>query len=844
MNKLKLNKGWKLYEVGTDLPIDIKVPGDVNDALREAGLMPDPRYDTNARECYFVTSKEWEYRLSFDYEVSGKTARLRFTGIDGTAEVFLNGESLGKAQNAHHPYVFEVTDKLHSGENTIAVKFAAIDDLLGPRLNELQGWYDLRGWLRKPMFNFGWDWSIPVPSLGLSGDVVLETNYDCELLDYSINTYTSGRIDFAFEVSDAAVKSDYSINVHVHGNGYDETFVVKRRAHKSYKTIYIDDPKLWYPLGYGEHPLYNYEIDLVVGGETVQSVGGRFGIRQVEILEEPFTEDAGVGYSFWLVVNGIRVFCKGGNWIPLELWPATVKTEDYEYYVKATADANFNMQRIWGGGIYEHDRFYELCDEYGIMVWEDFMFASTGYPLDMLRDEIITEATYQIRRLRNHPCIAIWCGCNEDIYSWTYAPSVGIGSGRETEGIAPQRDMNDISRQNGSRESRIKNDPILYSMILRGLVSKLCPGMPYVESSPASREDAGNSPESGNCHISAWKFAIGRYYNAKRPEDKHNFDWRRHFDKICSFDSEFCDQGPCSEKLLRSFLKPEHHWPPDEAWIYHIQRGHFNAPHYDQTLAVAGDTFGEITNLTEYVKFGQATHLEMMRAEFDSARADYPNNGGTMMWMFNDCWPTSNWSIITYDKVKKPCYYSAKRACAPVCPIIFARRGMIKVLVSNQSGREVKINAKWGWESFDGEVYNEKTGEAVIKPCENAVLDLIPESEKQGDYLYLQIDESGEFTKVIYFVDYWRDLKLPEPKYTLTYDSAYENNGKWTVKMTVKAETFVRLFHLIPKNDSLPVLSDNYFDLTKGEVRKLTAEFDEKPDENPFRCGDWLGDWE
>ncbi len=172
--------------------------------------------------------------------------------------------------------------------------------------------------------------------------------------------------------------------------------------------------------------LYNYTIELVVNGRVVDSMEGRFGVREVTMIENPFTAEAGPGYSFQIVVNDEPVFCKGSNWIPCEIWPATVKPEQYEFYLRKARDANFNMMRVWGGGIYEKDLFYDLCDEMGIMVWQDFMFASTGYPADTLRDEIIKEADYQIKRLRNHPSITLWCGMNEDVYSWSYPGNADI----------------------------------------------------------------------------------------------------------------------------------------------------------------------------------------------------------------------------------------------------------------------------------------------------------------------------------------------------------------------------------------------------------------------------------
>jgi beta-mannosidase len=206
----------------------------------------------------------------------------------------------------------------------------------------------------------------------------------------------------------------------------------------------------------GEQALYNYAVELVVAGEVVDLCEGRLGIREVEILEEPFTEEAGPGISFWITINGERVFCKGGNWIPQELWPAEATEEQYRFHLQKAAEAHFNMLRVWGGGIYERDIFYDLCDELSIMVWQDFMFASAGYPVDLLRGEIIAEAQHQIARLRNRPCICLWCGCNEDVYSW--------GPPNEEAADSLAADTGVCSEPHESvRVNRLRDDPQIYS---------------------------------------------------------------------------------------------------------------------------------------------------------------------------------------------------------------------------------------------------------------------------------------------------------------------------------------------------------------------------------------------
>jgi len=851
--RLSLTENWQFVDADPDAEMaaallspggdtstwhDLSLPGDLNAALVRDGRMPDPHLGDQARRCLWVSARDWWLRTEFPSPPAGLKQELVLDGIDGHADVYLNSKLLGRLKNAFRPHRFGVTELLSRDEtaNVLLLRFHAVDKVLGQkRHDESSGWRDLRVLMRKPQYNFGWDWALPLPSVGVFGGIHLETHSGPRLLDCSVNGLASGRIDFKFHANTAARDAGYELRLRVSGHGVDLEQCISRPGRcLSHTSLTVPGPKLWWPNGLGEPNLYHWQCDLMVGGRVADSRSGRLGLREVRVVEEPFTEAAGPGISFRFEINGRRVFCKGGNWIPPELWPAQVTDDQYRFYVRKAAEAHFNMLRVWGGGIYEREIFYDLCDESGILVWQDFMFASAGYPADLLRAETALEAEYQIKRLRNHPCLALWCGCNEDVYSWNLPDEPAVN--------AATADTGTYADASGRLNvNRLRDDPMIYTMLLRGLVGKHGLGVPYTESSPQSHEDAGNLPESGNCHLSSWKFALFETGGKYDP-------WRGHFEKVCAFDSEFCIQGPPAVATMKAFLPPGHQWPPDELWTFHIQRGHANLPHWEQTLRVAGATFGEIDSLQSYVKHGQATHAEQMRAEFESARRDRPDNGGAMMWMLNDCWPTANWSILDYYRRPKPAYYAAKRACAPQLPIIFERGGKLEFFFSNDGPTARTAALRYGQARLNGAILWEKETKvraAAVDTVKFAAVARATLAFQPGDYLFIQARVAGKaLPGVTYFPLMWKNVPWPQPGIQTKLLEQKPDAAGWVSRIQVSARAYARFCRLIlPAAAGPGWLDDNFFDLAAGARHTVTIR-----SEHPFpvaelRTGHWLTEW-
>ena len=819
-------------------------PGDVNVELMKQKVLPDLLYDTLARQANWVTEKEWWFRLEFDANVdTAKNADLVFDFADGTSEVWLNGTKLGEMKNSFYPHRFNIKKIIRHQKNQLYVRFLSINELMGgKRLDEVRGWNERRAFLRKTQFNFGWDWALPLPGIGFAENVFIENGSEFQFTDFGVHPFIEGRVDMNFEVSKQAKQTGYEIQVTIQGHGSNINDTIDKKTnstYKSYQYYTIAQPQLWWPNGYGDQPLYNYEAKLIVGGVVTDVRKGKFGIRETRIHETPFSKEAGHGYSFEVLINNEQIFCKGSNWIPMEIWPASIRPEKYRFYLEKAKEANFNMIRVWGGGIYERDLFYEICDELGLMVWQDFMFASAGFPATKLMDEIIPEAKYQISRLKNHPSIVLWCGTNEDVNSWKHPKNIAADE---------QSDVLEKSEKGKWKVDRVKEDEILYTMILRGLVGRFALDVPFVESSPMSREDFGNMPNSGNSHISSWKFAL--FECGENPAR-----WRNHFNTPCSFDSEFCIQGPSNENTIKSFFEPQNLWPPNDAWIFHIQRGHANLPHYQQTMFIAGDIFGKINSLHEYVKFGQATHLEQTRSEYESARYDRPNNGGTMSWMFNDCWPTSNWSIIDYYYQPKPAYYAAKRACKPVLPIIFERDSIIRFAMANETAHAIEYKAVFGQQQLSGKtIWKDSVFFNQNANCthEFSRINTKKSVSSESSYYFLSVVVNGIQQDVVsYFADGWKNIPWEEPKIKITLLDQKQGVEKWETKVKISTDKYARLVRLIWKNAELKLsdkqtpslwFDDNFFDLLPGLSKEVLIYSTDRIKLNELETDTWVTD--
>jgi beta-mannosidase len=437
--RLPLDKGWTFREAGKGEWRRAAVPGSVHTDLLAAGLIEDPFYRDNEPKLQWIGKTDWEYRTGFDAParlLARRNVELVFEGLDTYAEVFVNDRRVLSADNMFRTWRVDVKAALKPGRNTLRVLFrSAVNEIL-PRMKSLG--YELptpndqgektSPHTRKAPYHYGWDWGPRFVTSGVWRPAWLEGWDTARVAGLRVVQNQLGRDSAQMTaevevVSSAAADAQVAVeNLTDKTAGVRQTLKLAPGTNKVAVHFTIDRPRLWWPSGMGAQPLYDIRVSLRVAGRggpgtflPADTAAARTGLRTVELRQQPDK----AGKSFTFVVNGVPVFARGANWIPADAFPARVTRERYRHLLESARDANMNMLRVWGGGYYEADDFYELCDELGLLVWQDFMFACSMYPGDeKFLESVRAEAADNVRRLRNHPSVALWCGNNEVETAW------------------------------------------------------------------------------------------------------------------------------------------------------------------------------------------------------------------------------------------------------------------------------------------------------------------------------------------------------------------------------------------------------------------------------------------
>ncbi len=424
VSEKELDKNWQFSEIGNNDWHQADIPGVVQTDLLANKLIEDPFFGDNEQQLQWIGETNWEYKTTFiadDELLENDHIEIVFTGLDTYANVFLNDSLVLKADNMFREWTIDCKDNLKKGDNELVVKFNSPikeDSVKASKVNcKLP---DERAYTRKAPYQYGWDWGPRFITMGIWKSVYLRTWKDARIENIRI-VQDSVTADTAYYTSYFEIESSLEQDgfLSVFDDDFNDIINKKRvRLEKGAKeypvTFYVDNPKLWWTNGLGKQNLYHFRF-LLQANNSIDRKYKRIGVRTLKLVQQPDS----IGESFYFQLNGVPVFIKGANYIPQDNFPSRVTANHYSKVIKSAVDGNMNMLRVWGGGIYEKDQFYNLCDEKGILVWQDFMFACNMYPGDSaFLNNVEKEAEEQVKRIQYHPSLALWCGNNESDEGW------------------------------------------------------------------------------------------------------------------------------------------------------------------------------------------------------------------------------------------------------------------------------------------------------------------------------------------------------------------------------------------------------------------------------------------
>ncbi len=794
MHVQSLDGAWELKQNGTPDVIKASVPGCVHLDLMDAGKIDDPFHGDNEFRVSWVHEADWTYQRSFipDPELfEADRVYLECDGLDTIADVSLDGRLLGRADNMYVRHEFDLTHKLRDREAKLSVRFRSPVKFARPHMkrdplhcpgDSIPG----SVYTRKSPCQWGWDWGPKIPTAGIWRPIRLAAYSVARIEDLWVrqehrNGSVTLKVEVAIERFRRAGYCELVLDL-THPDGQVQSVTVPVSGKRVRRGIPVSNPQLWWPNGYGNQPLYSLKATLTCDGAELHSQTRRVGLRTLKLEQK---KDRW-GRSFTFVVNGVRIFCKGADWIPADQFPPRITDDHYLHLVSSAAKANMNMLRIWGGGYYEDERFYDLCDEYGILIWQDFMFSCAQYPVaEWYLANVRGEVEFTIRRLRGRACLALWCGNNE--MEWFLSGGYG-----------------------GERNAQYRDD---YSKIFHQLipetVARLDPDVSYWPSSPYSGEPFAdpNAQDRGDGHY--WDVWHGR-----QPFTAYRKQFHR-------FMSEFGFESLPDIRTCRSFAPEEELNITSHTMECHQKNGAGNG----LILYYLAHTFRFPKDFEMMCYVSQLLQAEAMRYGIEHWRRNRGRCMGTLYWQFNDCWPVASWASIDYFGRWKALQYFAKRFYSPVLLSINEDGARAAIHVTNDTTSPVEAEVRWSLERLDGTVVRQDAIRLEV-PGELDVLaakldfsrDLIGDALRRTVLVHeLVVDGRRVSLGLTPFVPS-KHLELPEAAISL--DVKQDERGPYLEVSSDKAARFVCLS--VPDKDV--IFSDNCFDLPAGRMVTVRPE--------------------
>lgn len=812
----ELNAAWEFRQNGTTGWLPATVPGMVHTDLLNNKKIEDPYYRLNERNLQWIDKVNWEYRTTvvLTAEIAQKrNIALVFEGLDTYADVYVNDHLVLSADNMFRTWTVDVKKQVKQGENHVRVVLKS-PVVIGLQKQEVFGFGLPAGndqsvvgglgnnlvsmYTRKAGYHFGWDWGPRLVTSGIWRKVTLKA-WDNQIIgDVHIVQKTLGSksalMNAEVEItSDQEVKQEISIKV----NGslaISQAIDLKKGTHVYPVAFEIRNPKLWWPNGMGEQTLYAITAVLGTDPATTDSKTVKTGLRTIKLVRTPDAD--GKGESFYFEVNGRPVFMKGANYIPNDVFLPRVTPEKYETVVKTAAQCNMNMLRIWGGGIYENDIFYDLCDTYGILVWQDFMFACTMYPGDTaFLNNVKHEAVDNVKRLRNHACIALWCGNNEIESMWAqWDEKAGWG-------------YKQLYTQ-GQRQIIWKAYDDVFHHILPDVVKQYAPDQPYWHSSPSAGFEklANYETRSGDMHY--WGVWHGQ----------HPFsDFRKY---KARFMSEYGFQSFPEFKTVQKYTIPADYNIESEVMASHQRSGIGNL-RIKQYMA---DDYKIPTDFEQFLYVGQVLQAEGIKTAIEAHRQAMPYCQGSLYWQINDCWPVASWSSMDYYQRWKALQYFSREAFKNSIISTVEENGKIKIYGISDLPTTQKGLLKIRLIDFRGITLWEKSVKAQLPANSSAVIfetDTTELLELVGRNKCMMVTafESGKNvidTDYHYFAKV-KELKLADPGISVQVSEMPD-----LYSVSIHTDNLAKNLFLTSTNSEVQ-FSDNFMDILPGQTVTVTC---------------------
>lgn len=820
-----LNGQWQMYALSDGEKMNCTIPGSAASALLENGKLADPYWRDNEEKIQPVFRQDFLFERGFEVSedmLLHDRILLHCDGLDTIADVSVNGVLVGHADNMHRTWRFDVKDVLRQGANELAVHFHSPVRFLEENPSPIGKPYSV---LRKAACMFGWDWGLNLPDSGIWRDISLEA-FDAGRIESVQFTqkHEEGRVWLSVHadcecwkqdakcIADGAPEGDTKSKKRKEAMALGVTLKAPDKAVLDRKEIccgesaefLIEAPQLWWPAGYGGQPLYEVEIVLIEKGRTIpcDHVTKRIGLRTISLDRS----DAADGARYSFVVNGVPIFFRGENLIIEDSVISRTGRERWERLIRNCLLSNLNGIRVWGGAYYPPEEFYDLCDEKGLLVYQDLMFACSFYAVspDFL-ENVKEELRDNLSRIAHHACIAVYCGNNEidGVYTVTGSTDpetvelrILFGSGKDPL-PAPVRQMLWAQYQ-----------PLFLELIPR-MCHKYAPDTDYVHSSPSLKE--AGSANSFFDYLSGGDMHYYLQYNGNAPYQKMR-------SMRCRFMTEMGFQSYPSMKSIEAFTREEDRLPYTPVMYAHQKCANGNEA---IELYMSRD-YRVPEDFADYVYLSQLQAGEIMRFSVEHFRRDNQYCRGTILWQLNDCWPVVSWSGIDYYGRWKALQYFIKRFYAPVLLSVKDEGLQEEIWLSNETPADRSGRLSWKLYSADGSVEAQEEKQVTVLAGESSAFyqlelsELVEEEKKKSSYLYYAFDGDFHADGVVLFVSP-KEYRFAQPQITLEVTETQTDYG-----IRITSGRMAKAVALDTKQGDC-IFSDNYFDLCAGGSRVVTV---------------------